>query len=188
MVSTKSRARWGSLELITYFDSTQFTVYNGVTDDPKNHSVVEKLDLQWQWCTLATIFMSAVAVIIGNHNKILFVWLVLSTSSATVFNNIIFVSTSWCKWSCPTPRTLPIENVYSKPKMYSMCNLYCFVPYGANDSECVKEPAYILYVAFPSWFLGFTLSLPSFCTLNFASLSIPHHSPNERIPDTTLFI
>jgi len=42
MVSTKSRARWGSLELITYFDSTQFTVYNGVTDDPKNLCVVEK--------------------------------------------------------------------------------------------------------------------------------------------------
>ena len=43
--STKSRG-WGLLGLITYFDSTQFTVYDGVTHNPKNPSVVEKLDLQ----------------------------------------------------------------------------------------------------------------------------------------------
>jgi len=40
VVSTKSRGR-GSLGHITYFDSTQFTVYNGVTHDPQNISIVE---------------------------------------------------------------------------------------------------------------------------------------------------
>ena len=44
-----------------------------------------------------------VAVIIGKHNKILLCNLLLSTSSMTVFNKIIFVSTSWCTWSYPTP-------------------------------------------------------------------------------------
>ena len=52
--------RWGS---ITYFYSTQFAVYYGVTHDPQNPFVVEYLDLQWHWCALVTMFMSAVAVI-----------------------------------------------------------------------------------------------------------------------------
>ena len=30
----------GTLECITYFDSTQFAVYNGVTHDPQNPSVI----------------------------------------------------------------------------------------------------------------------------------------------------
>jgi len=40
VLSTKSKGR-GMLGCITYFNSTQFTVYNGVTDDPQNTSVVE---------------------------------------------------------------------------------------------------------------------------------------------------
>ena len=40
VLSTKSKGR-GALGHITYFDSTQFTVYNGVTHDPQNSSFVE---------------------------------------------------------------------------------------------------------------------------------------------------
>jgi len=36
--------------------------------------------------------------------------------------------------------------------------------------------------------LGFSLILPSFCTLMFAGHSIPHHPPNVSIPDTTYLV
>ena len=45
VLSTKSKGR-GALGRITYFNCTYFTVYNGVTHDPQNSSVVEYLDLQ----------------------------------------------------------------------------------------------------------------------------------------------
>ena len=53
---------------------TQIAVYNGVTHDPQNPFVVDLLDLQWQQCALVVIFISAVAVIISNHNKIIALW------------------------------------------------------------------------------------------------------------------
>jgi len=40
VLSTKSKGQ-GVLGHTTYFDSTQFTVYNGVTHVPQNSSVVE---------------------------------------------------------------------------------------------------------------------------------------------------
>ena len=37
----------------------------------------------------------------------------LSTNSTTVFNKIIFLSASWCTWSCPT-RKICIGNHWGK--------------------------------------------------------------------------
>ena len=63
-LSTKSRG-WGVLEHITYF----YAVYNGMTHDPQSLPLWS-IQTYSENDALVPIFPSAVAVIIGNHNKI----------------------------------------------------------------------------------------------------------------------
>jgi len=42
---TKSKG-WGASGRITYFNSTRFAVYNGVSHDYKNTTIMEQLDVQ----------------------------------------------------------------------------------------------------------------------------------------------
>jgi len=96
VLSTKSKGR-DALGRTTYFDFTMVWLTILKTLPLWSNYTYSDNDAPW-----SQIFVSAVAVIISNHNKIIVVWF-NAFYGMTVLNKIIFLSASWCTCSCPTP-------------------------------------------------------------------------------------
>jgi len=63
----------------TYFNSTQFAVYNGVSYDYKNATIMKLLDVQWWWRVTVTTFILIVVVIINDYNATIIVRFITCT-------------------------------------------------------------------------------------------------------------
>jgi len=88
---TKGRVR-GTLGHNTYFNSTQFAVYNGVSYDYKNATVMKLLNVQWWRSVTVMNFILIVVVITMITIQPLLCDLLLAPGSKITFNKNIFVS------------------------------------------------------------------------------------------------